>query len=85
MSAIEEAIATDAPAGEPKVKKPRKAPTAKRGPARPHRRLETEVIDARIAKLQKRLDRAKAQIEDASRHVEGYQREREFRAKEPKE
>ena len=43
------------------------------------------MIDERIAKLQKRLDRAKAQIEDASLHVEGYQREREFRAKEPKE
>ena len=85
MSATEEPIATDAQAGKPKVKKQSKAPTAKRGPALPHRRLESEVIDERIAKLQKRLDRAKAQIEDASLHVEGYQREREFRAKEPKE
>ena len=57
-------------------------PRAKRGPARPHRRLEAEVIDARITKLQKRLDRAKSQIEDAGRHVEGYLREREFRSKE---
>ena len=53
----------------------------KRGPARPHRRLATEVIDLRIAKLQKRLDRAKSQIEDAGRHVEGYLRERDFRDK----
>jgi hypothetical protein len=66
--------------------KPKKAddsqPRAKRGPARPHRRLAADVIDARISKLQKRLDRAKSQIEDAGRHVEGYLREREFRAKE---
>ena len=83
---------TQAP--KPKTKKPRadktdKAlkiksdqPRAKRGPARPHRRLAADVIDSRITKLQKRLDRAKAQIEDAARHVEGYLREREFRAKE---
>ncbi len=57
-------------------------PRAKRGPARPHRRLTSDVIDSRIAKLQKRLDRAKSQIEDAGRHVEGYLRERDFRAKE---
>ena len=57
-------------------------PKAKRGPARPHRRLAAEVIDTRITKLQKRLDRAKSQIEDAARHVEGYLRERDFRAKE---
>jgi hypothetical protein len=56
-------------------------PKAKRGPARPHRRLAVEVIDTRITKLQKRLDRAKSQIEDAARHVEGYLRERDFRAK----
>lgn len=59
-------------------------PKPKRGPARPHRRLAADVIDSRISKLQKRLERAKAQIEDASRHVEGYLRERDFRAKEAK-
>lgn len=67
---------------QPKAKQDAAQPRAKRGPARPHRRLEAEVIDARIAKLQKRLDRAKSQIEDAGRHVEGYLREREFRSKE---
>ena len=67
----------------PKKRKPKSSePKQKRGPARPHRRLATDVIDTRIAKLQKRLDRAKAQIEDATRHVEGYQRERQFRAQE---
>jgi len=40
------------------------------------------VINTRIAKLEKRLTRAKSQVEDASRHVEGYVRERDFRAKE---
>lgn len=59
-------------------------PRVKRGPARPHRRLTDDVIDTRITKLQKRLDRAKSQIEDAGRHVEGYLRERDFRAKEAK-
>jgi hypothetical protein len=58
------------------------APKPKRGPARPHRRLALDVIESRITKLQKRLDRAKSQIEDASRHVEGYLRERDFRVKE---
>ena len=57
-------------------------PRVKRGPARPHRRLAVEVIDSRITKLQKRLDRARSQIDDAGRHVEGYLRERDFRAKE---
>ena len=70
-----------------KTKKPTKVeangqPKPKRGPARPHRRLAWDVIELRITKLQKRLDRAKSQIEDAGRHVEGYLRERDFRAKE---
>jgi hypothetical protein len=69
--------------GKPKEKKTDPAaPKPKRGPARPHRRLALDVIESRITKLQKRLDRAKAQTEDAGRHVEGYLREREFRAKE---
>jgi hypothetical protein len=66
----------------PKSTKDSGEPKPKRGPARPHRRLAAEVIDSRIAKLQKRLDRAKSQIEDAGRHVEGYLRERDFRDKE---
>jgi hypothetical protein len=57
-------------------------PRIKRGPARPHRRLAVDVIDSRITKLQKRLDRARSQIDDAARHVEGYLRERDFRSKE---
>jgi hypothetical protein len=44
----------------PKKRKPKAdkgEPKAKRGPARPHRRLATEIIDERIAKLQKRYNR----------------------------
>lgn len=83
-----EANQTPAPAPGAKLKRKKADPSnpkPKRGPARPHRRLATDVIDTRIGKLQKRLDRAKAQIEDATRHVEGYQRERDFRAKEAAE
>ena len=69
---------------KPKSDKGSSQPRVKRGPARPHRRLGMDVIDSRITKLQKRLDRAKSQIEDAGRHVEGYLRERDFRAKEAK-
>jgi hypothetical protein len=78
---VEKADKADKPAKAKSDKVPSQ-PRAKRGPARPHRRLGAEVIDSRITKLQKRLDRAKSQIEDASRHVEGYLRERDFRAKE---
>jgi hypothetical protein len=67
------------PAGErPKSDGPRK----KRGPARPHRRLDIETITSRIEKLDKRRLRAKEQLEDATRHVEGYQAERTFREQE---
>jgi hypothetical protein len=82
-------VAAEAPTVDteeaPKKRKPKAdkgEPKAKRGPARPHRRLATEIIDERIAKLQKRLDRARSQIDDAGRHIEGYQRERRFRQEE---
>ena len=54
-------------------------PKSKRGQARPHRRLETEIITARIEKLDKRIKRATAQVVDASRNLEGYRREMTFR------
>jgi hypothetical protein len=55
-------------------------PRIKRGPARLRRRLALD--DSRITKLQNRLDRAKAQIDDAGSNVKGYLRKRDFRAKE---
>jgi len=54
----------------------------KRGPARPHRRLDIDTINTRITKLEKRQLRAKEQLEDATRHVDGYRAEREFREQE---
>ena len=75
-----EAPKTTAHAEAPKTKK-RKAP-CERGPARPHRRLDLEVINLRVAMLQNRLERARSQAEDATRHVEGYLRELEFRKQE---
>jgi len=56
---------------------------AKRSQARPHRRLETETIIARLEKLKKRIARTSTQLEDATRHAEGYEREMTFRKDEP--
>jgi hypothetical protein len=52
---------------------------APRGPARPHRRIEQEVLDSRIEKLQKRIKRARLQLEVSERHVSGYLFERQYR------
>ena len=54
-------------------------PKSKRGQARPHRRLNTETIAARIEKLDKRITRAQGQLVEATRHVQGYKREMTFR------
>lgn len=51
----------------------------KRGPPRPHRKLDTDVLNGRIEKLNKRITRAKQQLEDAQRHIEGYNKEFLFR------
>jgi hypothetical protein len=61
---------------------PTDQPKSKRGQARPHRRLDTETITARIEKLDKRIKRATAQVVDATRNVEGYRREMTFRPSE---
>jgi hypothetical protein len=55
-----------------------------RGLARPHWHLTMQVIDTRITKLQKRLDRARSQIDDAARYVEGYLWDLDIQAKEVK-
>ena len=65
-----------------KVKKEKKepgSPKRKRGPPRPHRKLPPDVLALRITKLQKRIDRAQGQLEDATRHIDGYSKESEFR------
>jgi hypothetical protein len=61
----------------PKAPKPSRRP---RGPPRPHRKLDRDTLDSRIAKLQKRIDRSKAQLEDAERHIDGYLKESKYRA-----
>ena len=62
---------------EPRAPKPARKP---RGPPRPHRKLEQETLTNRVEKLQKRIDRSKAQLEDAERHIEGYLKESKYRA-----
>jgi hypothetical protein len=52
---------------------------SKRGQARPHRRLDSGTIVARIEKLDKRIRRAQSQLTEATRHVQGYRREMTFR------
>ena len=61
---------------EPRAPKPVRKP---RGPPRPHRKLEQDTLTNRIDKLQKRIDRSKAQLEDAERHIEGYNKEAKYR------
>ncbi len=56
----------------------------KRGPPRPHRKLAQPVLEGRIGKLQKRIERARGQLEDAERHIEGYSKEAKYRADESK-
>ena len=56
---------------------------AKRGPPRPHRKLAETILQVRIAKLQKRIDRNKAQYEDAERHIAAYLVETALRAATP--
>ena len=68
-------------------KPPRKTPTAgkskksgaKRGPARPFRKLPQEVLDGRIGKLESRIRRASTQLEEAKGYLTKYAVEREYR------
>jgi hypothetical protein len=67
----------------PKVavpKKPKSSASKKRGPPRPHRNVPETTLQVRLAKLQKRIDKSRAQFEEATRHIEGYQREVTYRA-----
>lgn len=55
---------------------------SKRGPARPYRKLPQEILDLRIQKLQKRIDRTSAQAEEGRNFLTKYTREQAFRASE---
>ena len=54
----------------------------KRGPPRPHKKISNEVLQQRIQKLQKIIDKAKNQLEDASRHIDAYNKESAYRTSE---
>lgn len=82
-------VAEESGEGEAKKKRvPRAAGKGevgrKRGPPRPHRKLTQPVLEGRIGKLQKRIERARGQLEDAERHIEGYSKEAKYRADESK-
>ena len=54
-----------------------------RGPPRPHRRITQDVLETRVTKLQKRIKRARIQLEVSERHVAGYLLEQEYRKAKP--
>jgi len=64
-------------------KHPRPAAKTKRGPPRPYRRLEEEVLNNRITKLTARMDKAKTQHEETRALLLRYTHERAYRAQEP--
>jgi len=51
----------------------------KRGPPRPHRKLAQDLLEARLGKLRRRIEKAKGQLEDAERHIEAYDKEFKYR------
>jgi hypothetical protein len=54
-------------------------PKKKRGPPRPHRKLDQDVLSSRIEKLQKRIDKSKDILEEAERHIDAYNKETKYR------
>ena len=80
-SESEQATGEEASESAPKAPKKTKkskdgsSPQQKRGQARPHKRLQLEVITARLEKLNKRIERTSQQLADARRHAEGYNQE----------
>jgi hypothetical protein len=74
---------------ETKVEKRKRAPKSSRpvatprGPPRPHRKLPPDDLAGRIAKLDKRIKKARRQLEEAERHIDGYLKEAKYRADDP--
>ena len=66
---------------KPRAKKSPGASKTKRGPARPYRKLGTEVLNTRIQKLSKRIEKSRSQLTDAETFLAKYTREQEFRDK----
>ncbi len=67
----------------PAPKKSKKPSGKKRGPARPFARLSQEVMDRRMSKLQKRIDRSKGIYDKAKEFIVKYERELSFRKAAP--
>ena len=82
-----ESVTLPTSADAPSAKAPSKASSsskakktgAKRGPARPFRKLAQEVLDGRIGKLESRIRRASTQLEEAQGYLVKYAVEREYR------
>jgi hypothetical protein len=67
--------------GKASKAKKAKGDRQKRGPARPYRKLPQSVLDNRITKLRKRIERTTAQAEEGKTFLEKYTREQGFRDK----
>lgn len=75
------AIAPEVSAPE-KKKKARSSSHNKRPPARPYKKIERSVLDARIAKLTTRVQKSKRQHETAQGLLAKYTQEAYYREKE---
>jgi hypothetical protein len=83
MSAVTSAIASELiPPAEPSIKQSAKDRSKKRGPARPYRKLNEEVLSARILRLTTRIERVKRQHESTRILLTKYAHERFYRDKE---
>ena len=70
-----------APVKKPRVKQPKKASGngTKRGPSRPYKKLQTDILKSRIQKLTTRIDKARNQLKDSETFLAKYMKEEEFR------
>lgn len=85
-----EATKADAPKADATKAKAKKTADGqkivrKRGPPRPHRKLAQDVLEKRINKLQRRIERVQTQLDDAQRHIVGYRNEEQYRKDHPEE
>ncbi len=89
VEALEQNTEATSDEAQKKKKRPRAegskgVKSKKRGPPRPHKKLAQEVLHSRITKLQKRIDRARGQLEDAERHIDSYNKEAKYRLEDEK-
>jgi len=75
-------VADEAPKPK-KAPRDKSKPSKKRGPARPYRRLAIDILDKRIAKLTKRITKAKTQLEESEGFLTKYTNEKKYRQDDP--